>query len=112
MVIVCAVSDGYYLPAPLTLLYAPRPLSPSRPSFSLLFTLYAARFYCLYPLLCYSASMSTLSLTSPYYPTILLFLTYLFVLLLRSPSVFFSLLSLFRSQAFSATQTQVQQFNL
>lgn len=35
MVIVCAVSDGYYLPAPLTLLYASRLLSPSRPSFPL-----------------------------------------------------------------------------
>lgn len=35
MVIVCAVSDGYYLPAPLTLLYASRLLSLSLSHLSL-----------------------------------------------------------------------------
>lgn len=76
MVIVCAVSDGYYLPAPLTLLYASCLLSPSRPpSLSLIHTISRSL---LLPLL-YTVlfSILNLSLSLPY-----------FLLLLYSASFF------------------------
>lgn len=80
MVIVCAVSDGYYLPALLALLYVSRWLPPPhlRPSFSLLFTVYltCSRCLCLFPVLCpnrlsplhFSLLLYNISLT-PSFPT-------------------------------------------
>ena len=73
MVIVCAVSDGYYLPAPLTLLYASRLLPPSRPSFSLSYSHYILLALAASPLHCgiLLPSPLSLSLTSPEYSTVL-----------------------------------------
>jgi len=114
MVIVCAVSDGYYLPAPLTLLYVSRLLSPTRPSFSLffslLFTPYLSRPYYLSPLLRYAASTSTLS------PSLLLitqqYLFFHFSCLSSQRSRILSFVLCYLSFAFMAAQMQVQQFNL
>lgn len=101
MVIVCAVSDGYYLPAPLALLYASCLLPPFPPSLSPSYSHYMLLALAAFPLLCVILLPSALSrsLTFPYH-SIGLF----------AFSVFGSLMSICRVQAFPATQAQ--QFSL
>ena len=98
MVIVYAVSDGYYLPAPLTLLYVSRLLSRSCPSFSFFFSLIHTISHSV--LLALSSALvccihvHSLSIALPYYLTVLIFFTFLvflltaFTLCLLLPTIF------------------------